>query len=238
LAERFYCADLPTEGIATLVGDEAHHLSRVRRVQPGEIVELFNGQGMGRRAVVGKLHKDRVELTLREPIDDRTPPIELTLATAVPKGERFDWLVEKATELGVSRLVPIRWERSTVDPRRTKLDRLRRTVIEAAKQCGRNRLMELVDPTDWSAYVDVEGAAIRILADPSGTAFPATWNHAGRAGVALAVGPEGGLTPAEVERAGAAGWHSQRLSNTVLRIETAALAGCALLLGLAEKGAE
>ena len=75
------------------------------------------------------------------------------LATAVPKGDRFDWLVEKATELGVERLIPIVTERSVVVPRGSKLDRLRRSIIEASKQCRRARLMELAEPMDWPELV-------------------------------------------------------------------------------------
>src|SRR4051812_23439804 len=142
MADRFYCPDPPVEGFLTLSGDEARHLIRVRRLGPGDVVEVFDGRGTALRAEVAGVGRDRVELAVRGgPLPDRVAPCLLTLATAVPKADRFDWLVEKATELGVARLVPLRTERSVVDPRATKLDRLRRAIIEAAKQCGRNRLM-------------------------------------------------------------------------------------------------
>ena len=99
------------------------------------------------RAEVTAQGKDWVDLrVVGDPLPDRVAPCRVTLATAVPKGDRFDWLVEKATELGVDRVVPIVTERSVVDPRATKLDRLRRLIVEASKQCGRNRLMVLEQP--------------------------------------------------------------------------------------------
>ena len=127
LADRFYCPDSPVNGRVLLEGDEARHLIRVRRVARGECVEIFDGRGSAIRAEVADLGRDRVELVVLGPaVSIREPRCLLTLATAVPKGERFDWLVEKATELGVARLTPIVTERSVVDPRSAKLDRLRR----------------------------------------------------------------------------------------------------------------
>ena len=227
MADRFFLAEPPRDGRAVLRGEEAHHLMRVRRLGVGEQVELFDGAGGGFRAVVRNLAKDAVELAVGEPIPDRRLPLDLTLATAVPKGERFDWLVEKATELGVARLVPLRTERSSVDPRPSKLDRLRRVVIEASKQCGRNRLMELSDPVDWPDWARSQTAALRVLADPRGGGFPPV----GRVSqAAVAIGPEGGFTTDEVALAESAGWLCARLGATLLRIETAGLAACAAML--------
>src|SRR3954451_5694044 len=104
MAERFYCPDAATraEGRLELTGDEARHLARVRRVGVGEVVEVFDGRGFASRAEVVSIGKHEVELTpLGPPLPDRESSVHLTLAMAVPKGDRFDWLVEKATELGV-----------------------------------------------------------------------------------------------------------------------------------------
>lgn len=227
MPERCHVPDLPRHGRLCLRGEEAHHLGRVRRVGEGQTVELFDGAGRGVQAIVRDVRKDCVELEIGPSLPDRRPPLELTLATAVPKGERFDWLVEKATELGVRRLIPLRCERSTVDPRPAKLERLRRVIIEAAKQCGRFQLMELAEPEDWADYAARESAPLRLLADPGGAAFPASRPTTG---AAVAIGPEGGFTADEVERGTAAGWTSVRLAATILRIETAALAACAVVL--------
>ena len=116
MLDRFYCPKPPIDGLAVLEGDEARHLIRVRRVDVGEMVELFDGRGSAYRAKVSSLGRDRVELTITGLSGEGgVARLSLTLATAVPKGERFDWLVEKATELGVSRLIPLVTERSVVD---------------------------------------------------------------------------------------------------------------------------
>ena len=157
MADRFYCPGPWPDGRAVLEGDEARHLARVRRVGVGESVAFFDGRG-------ARGHRPR---SSRSGATGSTWPSSRTgcrggtlrggliLATAVPKGDRFDWLVEKATELGVTRLVPIRAERSSVDPRPAKLDRLRRLVVEACKQSGRSRLMEIAETVAWADWLGV-----------------------------------------------------------------------------------
>lgn len=227
MADRFYCPDPPVGGRFTIEGDEARHLVRVRRLGLGDRVELFDGRGAASTAEVTSVGRDRVELiVVGEPLADRVLPCRLTLATAVPKGERFDWLVEKATELGVARLLPIVTERSVVDPRAAKLERLRRHVIEAAKQCGRNRLMELDRPIPWATLVAAGEGDVRLLAHPGGL-VRGSWPLGRQAqSVILAVGPEGGFTDAEVNEARDRGWSIVGLGPTILRIETAGLVGC------------
>ena len=235
MADRCYCPEPPIDGRLALEGEEARHLGRVRRVRIGELVEVFDGRGFATQAEVVGLGRDRVELAaVGDPLPDHVTPCRLTLATAVPKGERFDWLVEKATELGVARLVPIITERSVVDPREAKLDRLHRVVVEASKQCGRNRLMQLDRPLPWEVFARHVVDRPRLLAHPGG--LPASaWPRARRLGaVTLAIGPEGGFTDAETDAARALGWTPIGLGVTLLRIETAGLAGCSALLALCE----
>jgi len=234
LADRFFCPEPPIDGRLTLTGDEARHLARVRRVGAGEVVVTFDGRGAAWRAEVRGIGRDRIDLSVLGPADPGgVAPCELTLATALPKGDRVDWLVEKATELGVARLVPLRTERSVVDPRAGKLDRLRRLVVEAAKQSGRARLMEIADPLPWPDLLVRNTAPVRLVAHPGGS--PATaWPRADRDRPAvLAVGPEGGFTDGEVDAAHAAGWLPADLGANLLRIETAGLAGAAVVLALA-----
>jgi 16S rRNA (uracil1498-N3)-methyltransferase len=236
VAERFYCPEASGRNHITLRGDEARHLSRVRRLGPGDVVEVFDGKGFAVRARVTDAGADRVELEpVGDGLPDRTPPCRLTLATAVPKGERLDWLVEKATELGVERLVPIVTERSVVEPRQTKLGRLHRVIIEASKQCGRNKLMELDSPARWTPWATAQPTGLRLLAHPGSAPLAASTKPARGEGVTLAVGPEGGFTELEVEAARAAGWRPVGLGPTLLRVETAALAGAAILLALCEE---
>ncbi len=228
---RFYCPDPPRDGRLQLNPDESRHLTRVCRLGPGDRVEIFDGRGSFASAMVIAASTAGVELQIDGEIRaEAPPPFSLTLASAVPKGDRFDWLVEKATELGVDRLIPLVTERSVVDPRGSKLGRLRRSIVEASKQCRRARLMELAEPLEWSRLVNGFPTSTRFLADPEGRPsgqWPATPRGAC---VVLAVGPEGGLTPAEMELARLAGWLAIRLSVNTLRIETAGLAGSAALL--------
>jgi 16S rRNA (uracil1498-N3)-methyltransferase len=233
LADRFYCAEPPVDGLLTLAEEESRHLARVRRLGEGDQVEVFDGRGRGWRAEVVKVARDGVIVRLAEALLDRTTRCQLTLATAVPKGDRFDWLIEKATELGVARLVPLIAERSVVEPRVSKLDRLRRAVIGAAKQCGRNRLMEIDAPRTWGEVLNSESRDARLVAHPGGLA-PAQWPVRGASRAILAVGPEGGFTDIEVEQAQSAGWSMVSLGSTLLRIETAGVAGSSILLALAE----
>jgi len=235
---RFYCPDPPQSGQYRLRADEARHLTRVCRHATGDRVEIFDGKGFATLARIVQIDWNHVELVAEgEPIVDSSPCCSLTLATALPKGERLDWLIEKATELGVARLIPLVTERSVVDPRQSKLDRLRRTIIEASKQSRRNWLMGLQDPMSWAdmvSFPSVPGTH-RFIAAPDGVP-PSRWAVPARGGeILLAVGPEGGFTVAEEELARAAGWHPIRLSTHVLRVETAGLAGAAILLARCEE---
>ena len=235
VADRFYCPEPPVDGHATLKDDEARHLARVRRVALGECVELFDGKGWVFRAEVATLGRDRVTLrVLGASPTSSSPACSLTLATAVPKGDRFDWLVEKSTELGVARLVPLVTARSVVDPRSAKIDRLRRTVVEAAKQCRRDVLMELGSPTPWATLARDASTPHRFVADPSGSPLAAIAPPPRGSSAILAIGPEGGFSPDEHADAISLGWKPVSLAASILRVETAALAGAAILLALAE----
>jgi 16S rRNA (uracil1498-N3)-methyltransferase len=234
LAARFYCPDSPREGRQRLLGDEAHHLRRVCRLGIGDIVEVFDGQGLATRSEIIAMDHGSVVLTIHAVLPERVPPLHLSLATAVPKGERFDWLVEKATELGVTRLIPIVTARSVVQPGAQKLDRLRRSIVEACKQCRRDRLMILESPVDWARVVEATHQSLRYLADPAGPTVATSPVIDRGVAVTLAVGPEGGFEPAERELAVQAGWAPICLGVNTLRIETAGLVGCAALFVRAE----
>ena len=238
MSQRFYCPDPPRDGRYQLPADEARHVARVCRHVPGDRVEIFDGKGFATTALIVEISKDSAVLVAQGlPIHELTSPCSLTLATAIPKGDRFDWLVEKATELGITRLIPLVTEHSVVDPRGSKLERLRRTIIEASKQSRRNRLMALDSPLSWVDLVRSAHQAVRLLAQPGGLS-PGRWPRLdGRRDAVLAVGPEGGFSPEEEDLALAAGWHPIRLSTHILRVETAGLAGAAAILALCEERA-
>jgi 16S rRNA (uracil1498-N3)-methyltransferase len=230
VSARFFCPDLPDRGKYRLDADESRHLSQVCRLTVGDEVELFDGDGRAVAARIVELGRKVVELAASGEVRVEPPLAALTLAIGAPKGDRFAWLVEKATELGVARLVPIRTRRSVVEPRSTKLDRLRRTVIEASKQCGRNRLMVLEEPTPWPRFAEAERAALRLIAHPGGPGFQDWPAIVEGEAIVLAVGPEGGFADDEIESAVAFGWRPVGLGRKVLRIETAGIAGCSAIL--------
>lgn len=226
MPNRFYLADLSEAGSAILEDLEAHHLIHVLRASPGDIVELFNGAGLVASAQIVSLHKRDAKLQILGSHREEPSPRQIIVATAVPKGDRFDWLIEKATELGVTRIIPLRTARSVVDPRESKLEKLRQTVIAACKQSGRNHLLELESTTTWSDFVTRElGQAACYIAHPGPTTRSASaslWD--GKSSILFAIGPEGGFTEEEVELAVGHGAKPISLGPRILRIETAALA--------------
>lgn len=228
MSERFFTDQPICEPIVVLAGDEARHLATVMRAQPGDPVTLFDGSGAEFSATIVRIGKRDAELRIdaRHEVD-RELAFDLTIAVALPKGERQKWLVEKLTELGVTRLVPLVTERGVAQPTTAAIDRLRRGVIEASKQCGRNRLMFIDEPSPAAdLFVRAPAHITRLIADPGGSTLSAT-EIAGA--VICAIGPEGGFAPAELAAAREAGWQSISLGPRVLRVETAAIAASAIL---------
>lgn len=229
MSRRFYCEKISPAARTVLDGSEAHHLAHVMRVGVGESVILFDGSGQEFVGTVRRVNKSSVELDVqRGQVVDREWPFQLVVGAALPKGERQKWLVEKAVELGVSRLVPLKTERGVADPA-SALTRLRRGVIEASKQCGRNRLMVIDDVSQPESFFGSAPAdAIRLIGQPGSDSKSAAEHlTALRAGLTpryVAVGPEGGFTQSELAAATAAGWQPVELGPRILRVETAAIA--------------
>ncbi len=234
MAERYYtdeAIEAPQKGAkpVTLAGSEAHHLIHVMRARAGDPVVLFDGSGAEFPSRVARVGRAEVELTVLERHEtDRELPRHVLLAVSLPKGDRQRWLVEKAVELGVAELVPLGAMRSVAQPVRQALDRLRRAVVEASKQCGRNRLMRIAEPVAWPDFVAATlGEPHRLLAHPGSRHAPYDLpKPADR--LLAAVGPEGGFTAEEVALAEAAGWRLVDLGPRTLRVETAALMLAAL----------
>jgi 16S rRNA (uracil1498-N3)-methyltransferase len=201
-------------------GDALHHLRRVLRLRPGELVTVTDGAGAWRACVFGSDGVDPSGDVQREP----APDPQLTVAVAPPKGDRLDWLVAKCTEVGIDRLVVldagrsvVRWEGERVE---RQLARLRRIAVEAAMQSRRVWLPAIAGP---SAALDVlPGLA---AAEPGG-------RRLGDADTAVAVGPEGGWTPDEL----AAAADTVSLGANVLRVETAAVVAAVRLVNGREAG--
>jgi len=229
MLDRYYSAE-PIDGCrVTLAGSEAHHLLHVMRAKPGFEVLVFDGQGGQFAAEVAACQRSTVELTVgpRQAVE-RELPYELTLAVALPKGDRQRWLLEKCVELGVTRFVPLLTQRGVSKGAGSAKDpgtKLARYVIEASKQCGRNRLMEIASPITWPALLAETTAAQRWLAHPGGrplTEIKCPTSAGDK--LLLAIGPEGGFTDDEVSQAVDTGWERVGLGKRILRTETAAVA--------------
>jgi 16S rRNA (uracil1498-N3)-methyltransferase len=230
MSERYFVDSPITSDRAVLTGAEAHHLLHVMRAARGSGVTLFDGTGWEFEAVVESAMRTEVDLSIvaRQQVD-REATTALTLGVALPKGERQKWLVEKATELGVARLVPLVTERAVVQPGDNALQRLRRAVVEASKQCGRNRLMEIATPQPWNEFLAANNqVACRLVAHPSAKEPLSSYVQAS---IVAAVGPEGGFADDEIARAASQGWQSIGLGPRTLRVETAAIALAARLIG-------
>lgn len=226
---RFYSPFPITGNQALLVGGEAHHLARVLRIRPGEQVTVFDGSGYEFTAQVQRITRDEVELeVVRKEKVDREAPWPICAAVAPPKGERQRWMVEKAVELGVSRLVLLRTARSVADPLPTMAQRLHRYVVEASKQCGRNRLMQIDVVSDLDGFwSQAPRSARRWIAHPLpsatklGVLIRSTSEADSPRETWFAVGPEGGWTETEFQTACLQGWQPVQLGPTILRVETA-----------------
>lgn len=220
--------------VVEIDGPEAHHLSRVLRASPGDEIELFDGQGRSAHARIEVVRKQQVTARILTSIRETPPPAcQLILAVAVPKGDRFSWLIEKATELGVDRLIPLSTSRGVVKPSEHKLQKGEQTVIAACKQSGRDQVMkldEICPLTSLRDRVDQDSTSLLFGAVPEmQSATPAAAINYGFKSIVAVIGPEGGFTEPEIEI-------FQRWSATpiclcpnVLRIETAAIAFAAYL---------
>jgi 16S rRNA (uracil1498-N3)-methyltransferase len=234
MSERFYVNCVLRPGPVEVEGPEAHHLATVCRLRRGDAVCLFNGDGQEYHAEVTAVDRKRVVLEVRSAESPpRELPFFLELAVPLPKGDRAQFLVEKLTELGVNRLVPLRTSRSVVVPGEGKREKMERWVIEASKQCGRNRLMEIAPPADWASYAGrADLPKHRWLAHPTGRKLA---TEIGAGPTAMAVGPEGGFTDEEIALGVNNCWELIALGPRILRVETAAisLAGWASIANFA-----
>lgn len=228
-----------------LEGEEAHHLLHVVRAKPGDCIELFDGRGTSVRAEIVSTNRGRAFLHLGDRVyDNEFEGPEVILAVALPKGERQAWLVEKITELGTTRLVPLVTQRGVAQPTENVNRRLQRSVIQACKQSGRNHLLLIESPRSMLDLMTNSSFTIRFLADPRSSGE--IWEFCQRSfsdlqqapvpSICVAIGPEGGFTVEEETLADASGWNRVSLGQNVLRVETAAIAAATLLGACVTRG--
>ena len=226
--------DIPAHGIFDAPADHAHHLVHVLRLAAGDALTVFDGRGYEYPAVIERMGKSAVTLRVSDPVAvDRESPLAVTLAQGISSGERMDYTIQKAVELGVHAIQPLSTERSVVrlstERAAKRVAHWQGVVAAACEQCGRNRVPHVSvvsSVTTWLANVPPD--ALRLTLSPGAAS---TLRELSRpAGpVVLLVGPEGGLSPREQEDAMAAGFAPLRLGPRVLRTETAALAALAAM---------
>ena len=233
---RFFVAGQPENGLLTLHGENAHHAGRVLRLRPGESVTLCDGKGTDFDCTIESVEKDAVVCRVQGSHPAETEPKQrLTLFMALPKGDKMEFIVQKAVELGVSRIVPYLSKNCVSRPDKTekKVERWRKIAAEAAKQCGRGRLPEV------AAVVPVAQAIAQAAESETALFFYENERRTGlrdalaggvRDTVSLMVGPEGGFDPAEAKAAVDAGLQSVSLGTRILRCETAPIAALAAVL--------
>lgn len=214
---------------------ESHHLAKVLRKKVGENVELFDGSGLRAPGRIELIAKREVKIRLlREPFSTLPGLPHVTLAVAPPKGDRFRWLVEKATEIGVARIIPIQTERTVVNPGENKLDKLRQTMIAACKQSGRDQFLDLQTHRSIASLRDIlPQFETALYGDvPRNSDVTPLLKRGYKTGPVLGIiGPEGGFSLEETELFRSWGALPISLSPHILRIETAAIAFASLFIG-------
>ena len=222
----------------TLSAEEARHARDVLRLSRGDEVLVFDGEGSEYRCVMASLEPGPTTLEVIETLPAKPEsPLSLTLAVALLKGEKFDLVVQKATELGVTKLVPLITARADVRIREPqdagrKVDRWQRIALEAAKQCGRARLMPVEAPVDLNEFcrsIDDLQLHVMFTERDGGSLETATETKPEFKNIVAMVGSEGGWTDHEIESARETGWKLVTLGGRTLRAETAAIAVAVLL---------
>ncbi len=233
MTRRRWIADEVSGNIAALTGEHADHLVRVLRARVGQEFDIATGTTV-RRGRVSAIHTGRVDLELGEEVPAATPS-NISLLLAIFKFDRMEWAIEKCTELGVSRIVPVIARRTdahlaSAAPKRA--ERWRRIATQASEQSRRAAPPEITDPIKLQGVAGPSDNALRIVLAESEHQNTLRDVLAGRSEseIHLAIGPEGGWTDDELHLFQKAGWTSASLGQTILRAETAAIAATAIAI--------
>lgn len=236
MARRRFFVDQVRNGRAELAGEGAEHLRRVLRAAPGDRLEISDNRSVYLAEIEG-FRKGAAILRLLEPLAVDEPALRITLLASLIKFDRFEWIIEKATELGAGAIVPVaaaRSERGLERAAAKRLERWRRIALESSQQCRRARLPAIEDAADFAHAVRTRDAFRYLLDEESSgpalaEALPPAGERPAAARVSLLLGPEGGWTGGERQAAIEAGWTRVSLGPTILRAETAAIAALAVL---------
>ena len=233
MTRRRWIADQVTGNRAILTGEHADHLVRVLRAHIGQEFDVASG-GVVRRARVVSLDAARVEFELGDEVSLTTAP-NLTLLLSIFKFDRMEWAIEKCTELGVARIVPViarRTDAHLASNSAKRTERWRRIALQAAEQSRRTTPPEIADPVKFPDAVRLTGGLRIVLSESEQQTqlCEAAESETADEKIILAVGPEGGWTAEELQQFQQAGWISASLGATILRAETAAIAATAIII--------
>jgi len=234
LTRVFVATELDEGSVVDLPPETASHVAKVLRARSGDGLVLFNGDGRELAGEIESVRGSRVRVTVgRAANADRESPLAVTLLQCVPRGDRMDFIVQKATELGVRHIVPVLSHRSVVRldaaQAKSKAQHWRAVAVGACEQSGRNRLPTIDAPRQLIDYLGASApaATTRLVLEPDPAPPDAAWSA--DAALEIGIGPEGGFTPEELEAFRVARFHRICLGPRILRAETAAIAALAWL---------
>lgn len=229
---RIYCpgANIIRDRIIILDPGQIHHLSSVKRLKKGDRVVVFDGESQEYECVIDDIAKDKAELSVVRARKAISVKLDLTLACALPKKVKMDYIIEKTVELGVDRIIPIKTERTIVEyspeKAKEKLKRWQAIAIEASKQCGRIKLPEIEPISEFSKVVsqvkNYELAVIPHLG-PGNKSLKEIYCDSKLSSVIIFIGPEGDFSPREIKSAKENGCIGASLGDLVLKVDTAAI---------------
>jgi 16S rRNA (uracil1498-N3)-methyltransferase len=231
MTRRRWIADEISGNTAALTGAHAEHLARVLRARVGQEFDIA-ADGEVRRGRVTSVSAERVEFELGDVVTGQAG-VEITLVLAIFKFDRMEWAIEKCTELGVARIMPViahRTEKHLAAAAGKRVERWRRLARQASEQSRRSVAAEIDDPAKLKDVFAIEAAARIVLSESEKAATLNDAVASAEGSVALAIGPEGGWSEREIESFRGAGWTSASLGNNILRAETAAIAATAVVM--------
>jgi len=234
MTRRRWIADEVSGTRAALIGPHADHLIRVLRARVGQEYDVV-ANGVARRGQVAEIKDGRIEFELGEEVPAEPATVQLTVLLAIFKFDRMEWAVEKCTELGVARIVPLiarRTDSHLALAAGKRLERWRRIALQASEQSRRSNPPKVTDPIKLREALPIPAGLKILLSEAEQQSQLRDVVGADGGEVLLAIGPEGGWTEDELKLFAENGWHSVSLGSTILRAETAAIAGTAITMSI------
>jgi 16S rRNA (uracil1498-N3)-methyltransferase len=238
VTRRIHLGTALRSGACALDAAQAHHVRDVLRLGVGHVIEVFDDAGNFAQAIIETCDARNVSVRI-DAIEPKRESATIVIASAIPKGDRADWMVEKLSELGVAWFIPLKTARSVVHPKGGKLDRWRRIATESAKQSRRAGVMQIDDLTEFAKIIGARsasprrregGAALYLSTDPQAAPILHLLSSfiPPPSSLSFFIGPEGGWTDDEINLFHSQGLTGVKLTETILRVETAALAAAVI----------